>query len=160
TKQGRVELANGGTLFLDGIDEIDLGLQAKLLQLLQESQFCRLGGQEDIHVQIRVICATNRPLDREIAMGRFRQGLFFRINVVNVEMPPLRARVEDIAQLAAYFLEQYTRRHNAPARHISAGLLRLLEKHPWPGNIRELKNLIERFVILGSDEAVSAELLQ
>jgi two-component system response regulator AtoC len=160
SKQGRVELADGGTLFLDGIDDIDMGLQAKLLQLLQDSQFSRVGGREDIKVQIRVICATNRPLEREIALGRFRQDLYYRINVVNLELPPLRNRVEDIPELAAYFLHRYQKRHNTPVREISAGLMKLLEKHPWPGNIRELQNLIERYVILGSDEAVSAELLQ
>jgi two-component system response regulator AtoC len=160
TKQGRVELASGGTLFLDGIDEIDLGLQAKLLQLLQDAQFCRIGGREDITVQIRVICATNRALDREISVGRFRQDLYYRINVVNIELPPLRARAEDIPELTAYFQERHQRRHNTAAREISSALLRLLEKHPWPGNIRELENLIERYVILGSEDAVSAELLQ
>jgi len=158
-KQGRVELANGGTLFLDGIDEIDMGLQAKLLQLLQDAQFCRIGGREDITVQIRVICATNRPLEREIAIGRFRQDLYYRINVVNITLPQLRARAEDIGDLAAYFLKRHQKRHNNAVRDFSATLLRLLEKHPWPGNIRELENLIERYVILGSEEAVSAELL-
>jgi len=158
-KQGRVELAHGGTLFLDGIDEIDLGLQAKLLQLLQDAQFSRIGGREDITVQIRVICATNRPLEREISIGRFRQDLYYRINVVNINLPPLRARAEDIAELAAYFLKRHQKRHNTVVRDYSQTLLRLLEKHPWPGNIRELENLIERYVILGSEDAVSAELL-
>ena len=160
SKQGRVEGANGGTLFLDGIDEIDLGLQAKLLQLLQDSQFSRVGGREDIRVEIRVICATNRPLERQVALGHFRQDLYYRINVVNVELPPLRARAEDIPALAAYFLKSHQRRHNTAVRELSEGLMQLLERHPWPGNIRELQNLIERYVILGSDETVSAELLQ
>src|SRR6202521_2975368 len=104
-KPGRVELANGGTLFLDGIDEIDMSLQAKLLQLLQDGQFSRIGGQEDRSVQIRVVCATNRDLEQEIAHGRFRRDLFYRINVVNLQLPPLRARVSDIAELVNYFLE-------------------------------------------------------
>jgi two-component system response regulator AtoC len=158
-KQGRVELANEGTLFLDGIDEIDLGLQAKLLQLLQDAQFCRIGGREDITVKIRVICSTNRPLEREVSVGRFREDLYYRINVVNVELPTLRARAEDISDLANYFLERHQRRHNTAVGQISASLMRLLEKHPWPGNIRELENLIERYVILGSEESVSGELL-
>jgi two-component system response regulator AtoC len=158
-KQGRVELADGGTLFLDGIDEIDLGLQAKLLQLLQDAQFCRIGGREDINVHIRVICATNRPLDQEIAAGRFRQDLYYRINVVNINLPPLRARSEDIMDLSAYFLKRHQKRHNNVVRDFSPTLLRLLEKHSWPGNIRELENLIERYVILGSEDVVSAELL-
>src|ERR1700722_1165943 len=159
SKPGRVELANGGTLFLDGIDEIDLGLQAKLLQLLQDGQFCRIGGQEDIVVNTRVICATGRHLEREIAAGRFRQDLYYRINVVNVELPPLRNRMEDVSDLTSYFLEHHQQRHNSKVGPVSSSLLRLLEKHPWPGNIRELENLIERYVILGSEEAVSAELL-
>src|ERR1700688_2099385 len=101
-KPGRVELADGGTLFLDGIDEIDMSLQAKLLQLLQDGQFCRIGGQEDRQVQLRVICATNKRLDSEIANGRFRQDLFYRINVVSINLPSLRARSEDILDLVGY----------------------------------------------------------
>jgi two-component system response regulator AtoC len=159
SKPGRVEMANGGTLFLDGIDEIDMSLQAKLLQLLQDGQFSRIGGQEDRHVQLRVICATNRRLEHEIAQGRFRQDLFYRINVVSIGLPPLQARSEDIIDLAAYFLEAHRARHNIAAKPLSQAVLRLLEKHPWPGNIRELENLIERYVILGSEEAVSSELL-
>ena len=158
-KPGRVELANGGTLFLDGIDEIDMSLQAKLLQLLQDGQFSRIGGQEDRHVQLRVICATNRRLEQEIAQGRFRQDLFYRINVVSIQLPTLRARSEDILDLAAYFLEAHQIRHNIPVKPLSQAVLRLLERHPWPGNIRELENLIERYVILGSEEAISSELL-
>jgi two-component system, NtrC family, response regulator AtoC len=159
TRAGRAELANGGTLFLDGIDEIDLGLQAKLLQLLQDGEFTRIGGREDIVIQARIICAANRPLEREVAARRFRQDLYYRINVVNVELPPLRARSEDIADLTKYFLERYQKRHNSCALPLSSDLLRLLEKHHWPGNVRELENMIERCVILGSEETVSAELL-
>jgi two-component system, NtrC family, response regulator AtoC len=158
-KPGRAELANDGTLFLDGIDEIELGLQAKLLQLLQDGQFTRIGGQEDILIRTRVICATNRQLEQEIAAGRFRQDLFYRINVMNVELPPLRARPEDVPYLVDYFLERHWKRHNSPVRTISPALLRLLEKHPWPGNIRELENLVLRYVILGSEGPISAELL-
>ena len=158
-KPGRVELANGGTLFLDGIDEIDMSLQAKLLQLLQDGQFSRIGGQEDRNVQLRVICATNRQLDREIALGRFRQDLYYRINVVSIQLPTLRARSEDICELASYFLEVHRIRHNISPKPLSVPVLRLMQKHPWPGNIRELENLIERYVILGSEDAVSSELL-
>src|ERR1700739_3235366 len=103
SKPGRVEMADGGTLFLDGIDEIDMSLQAKLLQLLQDGCFSRIGGQEDRRVQLRVICATNRRLESEIANGRFRQDPFYRINVVSIDLPSLRARTEDIADLAGYF---------------------------------------------------------
>ncbi len=159
SKPGRVELANGGTLFLDGIDEIEMTLQAKLLQLLQDGQFCRIGGQEDRRVQLRVICATNRRLEQEIANGRFRQDLFYRINVVSIDLPPLRSRAEDIPDLVAYFLQAHRLRHNMQARPLSPAAMHLLMKHPWPGNIRELENLIERYVILGSEEAISSELL-
>ncbi len=158
-KPGRVELADGGTLFLDGIDEIDMSLQAKLLQLLQDGQFTRIGGQEDRKVRIRVICATNRRLEDEIAQGRFRRDLFYRINVVSVEMPSLRVRAEDIRDLVDYFLENHCARHNVPPRPLSDEAVRLLEKHPWPGNIRELENMVERYVILGSEDAIASELL-
>ena len=158
-KPGRVELADGGTLFLDGIDEIDMSLQAKLLQLLQDGQFCRIGGQEDRRVQLRVICATNRRLELEIANGRFREDLFYRINVVSIELPPLRSRAEDIPDLVAYFLQIHKARHNMQARPLSPAALHLLGKHSWPGNIRELENLIERYVILGSEDAISSEIL-
>jgi two-component system response regulator AtoC len=159
SKAGRVEQAHGGTLFLDGIDEIDMSLQAKLLQLLQDGQFSRIGGQEDIQVKLRVVCATNRDLEQEISNGRFRQDLFYRINVVNIQLPPLRERSGDIGSLVAYFLEAHRTRHNIQVRPLSPSAMRLLEKHPWPGNIRELENLIERYVILGSEDAVSSELL-
>jgi two-component system, NtrC family, response regulator AtoC len=158
-KPGRVELADGGTLFLDGIDEIDMSLQAKLLQLLQDGQFSRIGGQEDRKVQLRVICATHRRLEQEIANGRFRQDLFYRINVVSIELPPLRSRAEDIPELVAHFLHMHRTRHNMQARPLSPAALHLLCKHAWPGNIRELENLIERYVILGSEDAISSELL-
>jgi two-component system response regulator AtoC len=159
SKPGRVELANGGTLFLDGIDEIEMSLQAKLLQLLQDGQFCRIGGQEDRRVQLRVICSTNRRLEQEIANGRFRQDLFYRINVVSIELPALRSRAEDIPDLVTYFLQAHRTRHNLQARPLSPAALNLLMRHPWPGNIRELENLIERYVILGSEDAISSELL-
>jgi two-component system response regulator AtoC len=110
-------------------------------------------------VHVRVICATNRRLETEIANGRFRQDLFYRINVVSLELPALRSRAEDIPELVAYFLQIHRLRHNMQARPLSPAALHLLAKHPWPGNIRELENLIERYVILGSEEAISSELL-
>src|SRR6202049_448139 len=132
-KAGRVEQAHGGTLFLDGIDEIDMSLQAKLLQLLQDGQFSRIGGQEDRHVQLRVICATNRRLEAQIANGQFRQDLFYRINVVNIQLPSLHARVEDIGRLVSYFLDAHRARHNIQSRPPSVAALKLFEKQPWPG---------------------------
>jgi len=151
-------MAHRGTLFLDGIDEIDLALQAKLLQLLQDGQFSRIGGGEDISVEIRVICATSRPLEHEIAAGRFRADLYYRINVARVELPALRSRIEDVPQLVLHFWERHRKRHKSSAGPISPLLLRLFEKHSWPGNIRELENLMERYVILGSEEAIGEEL--
>jgi two-component system response regulator AtoC len=158
-KPGRVEQADGGTLFLDGIDEIDMSLQAKLLQLLQDGEFSRIGGQEDRRVILRVICATNRRLEDQIAAGQFREDLFYRINVVKIQLPPLRSRIQDLEDLVAYFLNLHRLRHDTPARALSPAAMRLVAKHSWPGNIRELENLIKRYVILGSEEAVSAELL-
>ena len=159
SKPGRVEMAHMGTLFLDGIDEIDMPLQAKLLQLLQDAQFSRIGGAEDVTVQIRVICAAGRPLEHEIAAGRFRADLYYRINVARVELPALRARMEDVPQLAMHFYERLRKRHKSSAAGpISPVLLRLFEKHSWPGNIRELENLMERYVILGSEDAIGEEL--
>jgi two-component system response regulator AtoC len=134
-----------------------MSLQAKLLQLHQDGCFCRIGGQEYRHVQLRVICATNRRLELEIANGRFRQDLFYRINVVSIELPPLRSRAEDIPDLGSHFLNVHRVRHNMPARALSPSVMKLLMKHPWPGNIRELENLIERYVILGSEDEISTD---
>jgi two-component system, NtrC family, response regulator AtoC len=158
-KPGRVEMAHRGTLFLDEISELDLGLQSKLLQLLQDGQFCRIGAQEDKKVEVRVVCATNRVLEAEIESGTFRQDLFYRINVVNLQMPPLRERKGDIPDLVAYFLEYYNRKYNCRARTLSGDLMSALQKHHWPGNIRELENLIKRYVILGNEEVISSDLV-
>jgi two-component system response regulator AtoC len=159
TKPGRVEMAHRGTLFLDEISELDLGLQSKLLQLLQDGQFCRIGAQEDKKVEVRVVCATNRDLEAEIENGSFRQDLFYRINVVNLQLPPLRERKGDIVDLVQYFLEYYNRKYNCRAKSLSTELMTLLEKYHWPGNIRELENLIKRYVILGNEDAISGDLV-
>jgi two-component system, NtrC family, response regulator AtoC len=158
-KPGRVEMAHRGTLFLDEISELDSALQSKLLQLLQDGQFCRIGAQEDKKVEVRVVCATNRRLEEEIENGTFRQDLFYRINVVNVSLPPLRERRGDIPELANYFLEYYNRKYNCKARPLSSELMVVLQKYHWPGNIRELENLIKRYVILGNEEAITADLV-
>jgi two-component system response regulator AtoC len=157
-KPGRVEMAHRGTLFLDEISELDMSLQSKLLQLLQDGQFCRIGAQEDKKVEVRVVCATNRKLEDEIANGTFRADLFYRINVVNLHMPPLRERAADVPNLVNYFLESYNRKFNARAKPLSAELVTALQKYHWPGNIRELENLIKRYVILGNEEAISGDL--
>jgi two-component system, NtrC family, response regulator AtoC len=157
-KPGRVEMAHRGTLFLDEISELDLGLQSKLLQLLQDGQFCRIGAQEDKKVEVRVVCATNRKLEQEIENGTFRSDLFYRINVVNLHLPPLRERAADIPDLVAYFLEYHNRKYNCHAKALSVDMMNTLRKYHWPGNIRELENLVKRYVILGNEEVISADL--
>lgn len=159
SKPGRVEMAHRGTLFLDEIGEMDLSIQAKLLQLLQDGQFCRIGAQEDKKVEVRVICATNRNLEEEIAAGRFRQDLFYRINVVQIQVPALRHRVQDIPALANYFLDLYAQKFSVRPKTIPATLMEMLQKYSWPGNIRQLENLMKRYVILGNEEAVTSELI-
>ena len=159
SKPGRVEMAHRGTLFLDEISELEPGLQAKLLQLLQDGQFCRIGAQEDKRVEVRVVCATNRTLEREIDSGSFRADLFYRINVVNLRLPRLRERNQDIPMLVDYFLNHYNEKYNCRAQQPSSHTMALLERYHWPGNIRELENLIKRYVILGSEDTITNELL-
>ncbi len=158
-KPGRVEMAHRGTLFLDEISELDGALQSKLLQLLQDGQFCRIGAQEDKKVEVRVVCATNRRLEEEIVNGTFREDLFYRINVVNISLPPLRERRADIGDLANYFLDFYNRKYNCRAKAFSPELMSVLEKYHWPGNVRELENLIKRYVILGNEDAITNDLV-
>src|ERR1700741_3937437 len=158
-KPGRVELAHRGTLFLDEISELDLALQSKLLQLLQDGQFCRIGAQEDKKVEVRVFCATNLILENEIENGTFRQDLFYRINVVNLALPPLRERRAGIEELVNYFLEYSNRKYNCRAKSLSSELMTVLQKYHWPGNIPELENQIKRYVILGSEEVISSDLV-
>jgi two-component system response regulator AtoC len=158
-KPGRVEMAHRGTLFLDEISELDLALQSKLLQLLQDGQFCRIGAQEDKKVEVRIVCATNRHLETEIENGTFRQDLYYRINVVNLHLPALRERRSDIDTLANYFLDHYNRKYNCRAKALSGELLALLQKYHWPGNIRELENLVKRYVILGTEDVITSELV-
>src|ERR1041384_5432110 len=128
SKPGRVEMAHRGSLFLDEISELDMPLQSKLLQLLQDGQFCRIRAQADKKVEVRIVCATNRRLEDEIENGTFRQDLFYRINVVNVSMPPLRERRNDIAGLVSYFLDYYNRKYNCKARPLSPELMDVLQK--------------------------------
>ena len=157
-KPGRVEMAHRGTLFLDEISELDMSLQSKLLQLLQDGQFCRIGAQEDKKVEVRVVCATNRKLEQEVENGTFRSDLFYRINVVNLHLPPLRERASDIPELVTYFLEYHNRKYNCKAKPLSAEMMNVLGKYHWPGNIRELENLVKRYVILGNEEVITADL--
>lgn len=155
SKPGRVELAHRGTLFLDEIGELEPALQAKLLQLLQDGQFSSIGAQEDKRVEVRVICATNRNLEHEIESGAFRQDLFYRINVLSLTLPALRERVEDLPELTRHFIDHYNREYNCRAKPLSAGMMQLLQAYHWPGNIRELENLVKRYVILGMEQAIS-----
>lgn len=158
SKPGRVEMAHRGTLFLDEISEMNFDLQAKLLQLLQDGQFCRIGAQEDRRVEVRVVCATNRDLQAEVNAGRFRQDLFYRIAVVTIQLPPLRERLEDIPDLARYLFERYKEKYNSSAQMIPEATMARLQQYSWPGNVRELENVVRRYVILGNEEALSDQL--
>jgi len=160
SKPGLIVLADHGTLFLDEIGELSLPLQSKLLQVLQDGKFSRIGGKEDTRSQARIICATNRDLRQEIAAGNFREDLFYRINVVNIAMPSLRQRSADVPQLVEYFLEQFNLVYNRTAPPLSASLIKLLQGYHWPGNIRQLENLIKRYVILGGEACITGDLTE
>src|SRR5271155_4816584 len=156
-KPGRMETAQGGTLFLDEIAELDSSLQAKLLHVLQDGHFTRIGDHEERRMDARVICATNRPLRQEIETGGFRADLFYRINVITITLPSLRDRRDDIPYLVDYLRVQFNRRFKHDAPPVSREALQLLQQRDWPGNIRELENCIARYVILGSEDAFYAE---
>jgi two-component system, NtrC family, response regulator AtoC len=158
SKPGRVESADGGSLFLDEIGDLDSSLQVKLLHVLQDRQVARIGGQEAKSVDVRVICATHCPLEEEIEKGRFRSDLFFRINVVTLHLPPLRERREDIPELAAYFLKHFETKYNRQAPAMSEACILRLQEYDWPGNIRELENVMNSYVVLGPEENLLAEL--
>lgn len=148
TRAGRFEQADGGTLFLDEVGEMPLELQVKLLRALQEKQFERVGGNETVKVDVRIITATNRDLRRAVREGKFREDLFYRLNVVFIQAPPLRERLEDVPPLAFHFLQECTRRSNKEIDDIEKDAVQLLLTQPWPGNIRELQNVIERSVLM------------
>jgi len=150
-REGRFELAHGGTILLDEVSEISPNLQAKLLRVLQEREFERIGGTRTIKVDVRVIATTNRNLTESIEKGEFRQDLFFRLNVVPIHVPPLRERREDVATLAAAFLTRFGRKHGAKTKEFSEAGLAALMNHGWPGNVRELQNVVERAVIMAGD---------
>lgn len=147
-RPGRFELANGGTLFLDEIGNLSMSLQSKLLSALQSRQVTRVGSNQSIAVDIRLICATNMPLHQMVKDGMFRQDLLYRINTVEIKVPPLCDRVEDIALLAKHYLDYYARKYHKPVNTISSGAMDKLKRYPWPGNIRELQHSIERAVIM------------
>jgi two-component system response regulator AtoC len=145
-------------MFLDEISEMGPPLQSKLLQVLQDGEFARLGGRQDVRVDVRVVCATNRDLDRAVAEGQFREDLYFRLNVVCITLPPLRQRRDEIAPLTEYFLARYSEHYNRPPLALATDTLRLFHEHDWPGNVRELENLVKRMVILGTDAPIRIEL--
>jgi transcriptional regulator with GAF, ATPase, and Fis domain len=156
-KKGKIEIADGGTLFLDEIGELALPLQAKLLRVLQEREFERVGGTRPIKVDIRLITASNRNLDEAVKSNLFRQDLFFRLNVVSIMLPPLRDRRDDIPLLATYFVQKYARATDRRVVAISPEAYMLLKKYDWPGNVRELQNALERAVVLGSSDHIRPE---
>jgi two-component system NtrC family response regulator len=159
-RKGRFELADGGTLFLDEIGEIPLALQAKLLRALQERSFERVGGSKTISVNVRIISATNKELKEEVEQGRFREDLYYRLNVIHVVLPPLRERMDDIPILVEYFIQTVSERLARPGLTISPDALRLLVTLPWEGNVRELENTIERAAILCDNNRIEADDVQ
>ena len=155
SKPGKFELANNGTVFLDEIAEMDLGIQSKLLQVLQEGSFSRLGGKQDVQVNVRVIAATNRDLKKAVEQGIFREDIYYRLNVVNIHIPPLTERKEDITYLFEYFLDTYNEKYGKNIQVNKEDFYPLLLSYLWPGNVRELKNQVKRLVILGNiDEMI------
>ncbi len=156
-KYGRFEMAQNGTIFLDEISEMHADLQSKLLHVLQEKQFFRIGGERDVKVNCRILTATNKNLEAMVDDGRFRRDLFYRINVVNIMLPPLRERKDDIPLLVDYFLSRYSDMYNRDAVQISPRLMELFLDYSWPGNVRELENNIKRFIILGNEGQLIAE---
>lgn len=156
-RAGRFELANNGTLFLDEIGNLSMPLQAKLLTALQNRRVSRVGANKDVQIDIRLICATNMPLYDMVKENRFRQDLLYRINTIEVEIPPLRERIEDIPLLAAHFLKHYAVKYDKTVNKISEGAMTRMHKHPWPGNIRELQHAIERAVILSNTSVLQPE---
>jgi DNA-binding NtrC family response regulator len=154
SRRGRLESADQGTLFLDEIGDLSLGLQPKLLRVLQERSFERLGSNSTINVNIRLICATNRNLSEMVQQGKFREDLFYRLNVVQMHLPPLRERRDDISLLAQHFLQISSEQFNKQVRRFSQPALHALEEYAWPGNVRELENVVQRAVVLSEGQTV------
>ncbi len=157
-KPGKFELANGGTILLDEISEMSLSLQGKLLQVLQDREFSRLGGKKDIRVDARVLVATNKNIEEEVENGRFREDLYYRLNVVNITIPPLRERKEEIPIFVEYFLDKFSKKYQKKVNPLSDQMMKAFLRHHWLGNVRELENVIQRFVVLGNEKAIIEEL--
>jgi DNA-binding NtrC family response regulator len=159
TKKGLFEVANGGTLFLDEIATMGMDTQAKILRVLQDRRFMQLGGTQEMQVDVRIITATNIDLRQAVREGKFREDLYYRLNVITVDLPPLRNRREDIPLLAAHFLKYFSEENNLPPRSLSPDAIRALVDYDWPGNVRELENIIERGVVLSSGQTINSDLL-
>jgi two-component system response regulator AtoC len=159
-KLGKFEYANQGTIFLDEISEMAPGLQAKLLQVLQDGEFSRLGGEADVRVDARIIAATNRNLEEAVANGDFREDLYYRLNVVTVQIPPLRDRIDAIPLLVEHFLHMYNAQYKKSLEKLKPDTMKLLMEYHWPGNVRELENMIKRTVVLGSEQTMIQEISQ
>jgi DNA-binding NtrC family response regulator len=149
-REGRFETANGGTLLLDEIAEISLGLQVKLLRVLQEREFERVGGNKTLRVDVRLIASTNRDLQEEVRQGRFREDLYYRLNVVPINLPPLRLRGDDLQDLVEFYVAHFARKHGKTCRGVSTRSMERLLAYRWPGNVRELQNTLERAVIMAA----------
>lgn len=159
TKRGRVELAHQGTLFLDEVGDLDMSVQAKLLQLLQDGSYMRVGAQESRVVNTRLICATNGNLRQQTEQGSFRLDFFFRINAVTIELPPLRKRAVDIPLLIEYFLDLHSKIYRLKPKPLSRELVSMMQRYSWPGNIRQLENMIRSHILIGNEESLAAELV-
>lgn len=157
TKKGLIELANGGTVFLDEVGELPLAMQAKLLTFLEDRSFKRVGGLQDIEVNIRVAAATNRDLEAEVQKGRFREDLYYRLNVMQIRIPPLRERPEDIPVLCRFYLQHFNRKFNKSLQDIAPEFLALLQSYYWKGNVRELRNVMERCVLFSRQSVLTDE---
>jgi two-component system response regulator AtoC len=160
TKRGRLEQAHGGTLFLDEVGSLDIDVQSKLLQVLQDGTFMRVGGHETRTIQTRVLCVANRDLRDQVADGSFRLDFLYRINAVTIQMPPLRRRLEDLPQLVDHLISHHARVFRVNPQPLSRNVMRLMQRYEWPGNIRQLDNLIRSYALMGSEDALVAELVE
>ena len=159
TKRGRVELAHQGTLFLDEVGSLDISVQAKLLQVLQDGSFMRVGAQESRKVNTRLVCAANGNLKQQTEDGSFRLDFFYRINAITIDLPPLRQRVVDLPALIDYFLDLHSKAYRMSPKPLSKELIRMMQRYNWPGNIRQLENMIRSHVLIGNEEALAADLV-
>jgi len=159
SKKGLFEIADKGTLFLDEIGTMSMDTQSKILRVLQDRKFMHLGGVHELQVDVRIIAATNVDLQQQVREGKFREDLFYRLNVITIDLPPLRQRREDIPLLVDFFLQKYTKENNQAPKRITPEALRPLLTYSWPGNVRELENVMERAVVLSSGNSVGADLL-